>query len=376
MNIMASVSSKESFYKIMLVYLFWSISWVLAGCLFEVYFFGLGATMQEIFFSNCFWFVAALLTIPFFRGFEARNFMLIGILFAILAVSTLIIFPFASAAPFYRLVLGITHFFFWVPFNTVFYEYKKENHATLGAVYYAVGPVLSLFAPAFAGYVAASFGFPLLYSVSILLFMVAFALTWLFIKNRRYEYNFDESLKSLYGLRSLIFIEGFAAAIIISVTLEVMLLLYIKTPLEFGGFISTVTLFAVIASIIMAKVSDRLGTRRNFLLPIVACFGISTIITSQSPDLAVFFIGVSLIQFFSRIFFPLPLALAVDNSKSLVNTMIGREFILNLGRLAGALLAYLVFIFTDIRVVLLLQGLALLIYVPLFEHKKKKLNMF
>lgn len=365
--------TKNPFVRLMLVYALWTLGGALAGSLFEVYFFSIGMGIPEIYLANAFWFVPALAMIPLFRGFRARDFMLAGIFLAALSVSTLYLFQGPWTAVVFRLLLGMTHLTFWAPFNVLFYEFRKDNHATLGAIYYSVGPVISLITPAFAGILAASVGFPALYLLAIAAFAATFAAAALFVDNRKYEYGLDSSLRSILGLRSLIFMEGFGAAVITSVSLPVMLLLYVSKPEEFGIFMSLVTVFAVVATLVTARLSDKVKKRRSFLLPTVACFGIAATVAGLSPGISLFFVAFGLVNFFSRIFFPLPLALAVDNSKSLTGTMIGREYMLNLGRLSGTLFGFLIMSFSDIRLALVIQGAVLLLYLPLFEKKKEKL---
>ncbi|MCI0504097.1 MFS transporter [Candidatus Micrarchaeota archaeon] len=371
---MANTGNGNPFIRLIIVYSLWTIGGALAGSLFEVYFYSIGMPLQEIYLADAFWFVAALLMVPVFRRFRARDFMLAGICMAAVSVSLLYTFQGEWTAAAFRLLLGTTHVLFWAPFNILFYEFRKDNHATLGAIYYSVGPVISLVTPAFAGILAATLGFQTLYLLAIASFAMAFAAAALLVGNREYRYDFDSAMKSITGLRSLIFMEGFGAAVIVSVSLPTMLLLYVSRPEEFGIFTSLVTIFAVVATLITAKLSDRLKKRRSFLLPVAACFGVSAIFAGFAPTLSLFFVGFGLVNFFSRIFFPLPLALAVDNSKSLANTMVGREYMLNLGRLSGTLFGFLIIAYSDIRTALIIQGAILLIYVPLFERKKKKLQ--
>jgi MFS family permease len=358
----------------MAVYFLWLLSWMLAGTFFEVYFYGLGLSISDIFLANAFWFIASLFLLPFFKSFDSRKFMLIGIAIAFAAVSLLYLFPQREAAYFYRFLIGMTHVFFWLPFNTLYYESRKENNAFLGAIYYSVGPFLSLMLPAAGGFIASSLGFPILYLVSMASYAITFLLAFALLESKKYKYDIASSLKSISGLKSIIFLEGFAAAIIISVTLELMLLRYISKPLEFGEFLSLTTVFSIVASIVTAKISDKQGQRRNYLIPSAAAFAIAAILTSQTSSIALFFLGFGLINFFSRIFFPLPFALAVDNTKSLVETMAAREFMLNLGRVAGALAGYAMLIHTNIETVLLFQGAVLLLYIPIFESRKHKLQ--
>ena len=132
----------------MLVYLLWLTAWSLAASLFEVYFFNLGLSFPSIYFADSLWFFGSLLVIPLFKGFRSRSFMLAGIAIAFFAVSVLYLEPSPSAAYLFRMIIGMTNFFFWAPFNTLFYEYRKDDHAVMGAIYYAMSPLLSLFIPA------------------------------------------------------------------------------------------------------------------------------------------------------------------------------------------------------------------------------------
>jgi MFS family permease len=363
----------DSFRRLIFVYLLWLSSWMMTATLFEVYFFSLGMSMQEIYLANAFWFVSGLVVTPFLSGFSSKKFMMIGIAIAALGALILYFFPDKIAAYGFRLVIGLTHLFFWTPFNVLFYEYRKENHAQLGALYYSLGPILSLALPSIAGLIAGSISYQALYLASFALYAFCFAAAAFLLEDRKYSYNVIDSIRSINGLKSMMFLEGFSGMVIVSVTLEVMLLGFIDTPFEFGTFLSLATIFSVIAAAITAKLSDRAGQRRKFILPAAAAFALSAVLASQAPDIVTFFFAFGLINFFSRIFFPLPLALAVDNTKSLVDLMVGREMMLNAGRLAGALFGYFLFVNFDIRAVLLVQGLALLLYIPVFENRKKKL---
>lgn len=370
---MFSLNLQNSFSRLMLVYVFWLASWILAGSLFEVYFFNLGLGLSDIYLASLFWFIGGAAAV-FFRGFEVKKFMLLGIALAFLSVAVLYLFPHPLAAYPFRFLMGLTHFFFWVPFNTIYYESRKGNHALLGAVYYSIMPLLSLALPALAGWLASGFGYPILFLAAMLSYALTFLLGIVFLEKREYSFQWIESLRSMAGLRSLVFLEGFAGTVLVSVTLEIALLLYINEPFEFGGFVSLAMAFSILASLLTARLSDRYKSRRIFLFASVAGFAFSAIFASQAQTVAVFFLGFGLINFSRTIFFPLPFALTVDNSKSLVDTMVGRELMLLVGRLAGAAVGYVILVYTSIQTVLLFQGLALLLYIPLFEWKRKKLQ--
>ncbi len=364
----------SSFQKLLIVYSLWLASTSLGAALFEVYFYNLGLSLPGIYLADCLWFLGAILAIPLFKGFKSRNFMLVGIAISLLSIALLILVPSPAIAIAFRFLIGLPNLFFWAPFNTIYYEHRKGDNASLGALYYAISPILSIFTPAIAGFLASSVGFNALYAVALASFALTFAATFLFIENKSYGYSFLSCIKSISGLRTLIFMEGFAGMVITSITLNVMLLLFVDKPAGFGLFTSLVTVFAVAASLLTARLSDKAKRRREFILPVVALFALAAVFASQSHDLLSFFAGFGLVMFFSRVFYPLPLALVVDNSKSLVESMVGRELFLGLGRLCGGLIGYFILLRTDIATVLLVQGLLLLLYIPVFENRKAKLS--
>ncbi len=363
----------SEFRDLLIIFALWTAGMFFGGTLFEVYFFNMGMSLPEIYLADAFWFVAGLILLPLFKGFRTKPFMLIGCFLSLISVLVLYLYPEPGAAYIYRLILGTTHFFFWLPFNTIYYEFRKENNASLSAIYYSVSPVLALVLPAFSGIIAGNLGFPELYQIAIATYVFTFIMAAFWLKDRKYEYDFGTSLTSISGLRSIIFLEGFSVMVITSLTLPIMILLFLDEPIEVGWFLSLATVFSIAASFLISGVSDKLHKRRMFLLSSALGFGLSVAAAVFAPDLMIFFLAFGMVTFFARIFSPISLALAVDNTKKLADTMVAREFMLNLGRLAGGLAGYFLFVTFSIEAVLLFQGIAFLIYLPVFELKKKKL---
>lgn len=363
----------SEFRELLIIFALWTAGMFFGGTLFEVYFFNMGLSLPEIYLADCFWFVAGLILLPLFRGFRTKPFMLIGCALSLISVFVLLTYPEPGAAYLYRLILGTTHFFFWLPFNTIYYEFRKENNASLSAIYYSVSPVLALVLPAFAGTIAGNIGFAELYQLAIATYALTFILALFWLRDRKYDYDFPTSMKSVSGLRSIIFLEGFSVMVITSLTLPIMILLFIDEPFEVGWFLSLATIFSIAASFLISDVSDKIHKRSVFLISSALGFGLSVAAAAFAPDLTIFFLAFGMVNFFARIFSPISLALAVDNTKRVADTMVAREFMLNMGRLAGGLAGFAIFVTFSIEAVLLFQGLAFLVYIPVFEIKKKKL---
>jgi len=370
---MVSLDIRHPFTKLLIVFTLW-IAWsLLSGGLFEVYLAGQGITLQQIFYTNIGWFLPPLLILPFIRKLSLRSSVLLGIIIAFSATFLFLVSPPEYSGYIYRLLLGFAIVFFWVPFNIAYYEFRHDNHAQMGALYYSVTPMLSLFLPFFSGYVASIFGFPVLFVLSMFAALITFIAAFILLEEREYQFDLVTSLRQISGLRTLVFTEGFTASLIIGTTLSILLLNYASQPFEFGIFSSLSMLFSIAASMLTAKLSDKKMERRSFLLPMVVGFAISTMVAGLTHDVLVFFIAMGMVNFFSRIFFPLPLALVVDNSKSIVSSMVGREFMLNLGRIAGVMVGIILVQVADLNVVMMVEGAALLLYIPIFENRKNKL---
>lgn len=362
------------FQKLVLVYILWNASSLISGGMFEVYFFGLGMSQSQIYLADTIWFLPSLLAIPLFASFSSKKFMAGGIMLALIATLAMAFSPGPAGAFTFRILLGLTNFLFWVPFNVLYYEYSRDNNASLGALYYSLGPLLSLFLPASAGILAQAVGFQPLFILAAISFALTLVASILLVEDKVFKYTAKGALDSLSGLKTLVFLEGFSGMSILSVTLPVMLLTFAQRPLDFGLFLSASTVFSVGASLVTARYSDKLKSRRVFILPAVIAFAAAAILAAVSQDIGTFFIAFGLVNFLSRIFFPLSLALVVDNSKSLADSITGREIFLNAGRLLGCLAGFALAAAAGLGYSLLFQGAAMLLYAVVFEANKHKLS--
>jgi MFS family permease len=371
-----SPPSSNTFVKLMSVYSLYSTAGLVLGGIFEVYFYHLGLSIAEIVLTSAGLFAVPLLIMVFMRKFEARQSMMIGMAMNALGGLLLAFFPYPGVPFIARMIMGGSIFFFWMPMNVLYYEKSKKDNAFLSSIYYSVSAVLSLVLPAFAGWVAFAFGYPAMFLLAVALLLLNMAVTAVFVEPKRYSYDPVKSLRAISGLRTLFFIEGFSIMSISQITLSAMLLLFFTDPVNFGGMLSAVTVFAIIASFITARLSDHFGQRRMFLIAAALGFLISAVFTSLSGGVVLFFLGYGAITFFRSILMPLPLALAVDNSKDIVETMLGREIMLDLGRTVASIAGFALIILFDIRAMLIMQTLAAALYIPVFELKKKNLQKF
>jgi hypothetical protein len=263
--------------------------------------------------------------------------------------------------------------FFWVPYNLEFFSYATERtHAYSGSVAIVIYPLVAMVIPPAAAYTWHGHGFTanMLISVSILAGLIVYVLTSGSIKFRRFDYRIVESLRSLKGYRTLFALQGFWEATSF-VGVPVFTLLFIETELHLGIFFSYLGLLSVVATIALARLSDRSRRRTAFLYPTVILAAGATISLSLARSTVLWVVLVGLLNFTSIMATPFLIAVALDARVKGINMWAGRELLLNLGRALGSCLILLMYRGgLDYRLAFVVLGGVLLLY-PVLLHVKR-----
>ena len=263
--------------------------------------------------------------------------------------------------------------FFWVPYNLEFFSYATEKtHAYSGSVAIVIYPLAAMTVPPIAGYIWHTHGFAanMLISIAILATLIAYIIANRAIKFRSFDYRIADSLRSLKGYRTLIALQGFWEASSF-VGVPVFTLLYIDTELRLGFFFSYLGVLSVIATIMLARLSDRYRRRTAFLYPTVIVAAAATISLSLARSTFLWVALVGVLNFTSIMTTPFLIAVALDAKVRGINMWAGRELLLNLGRSLGACTLLLIYrAGIDYRLAFVVLGGALLVY-PVLLHIKR-----
>ncbi|MBI5223206.1 MFS transporter [Candidatus Micrarchaeota archaeon] len=371
---MENKEQKNSFSELLLTYSIYTTLGIFLSCLFESYFFQIGMSIPEIIATAGLVYLPPLICIFALKEFDMRKGAIIASGFWALSAVAFYLLEGNLSVILAKLLIGMSVAFFWMPFNTSYYRHRNGNEAFLGSIYYAVNPAISIILPPLAGLIAQMYGFKTIFAISALAFLAFIPYLSKKIKAEKFTYKPIESLKSIDGLKTIIFFEGFAINIVVSITLSAMILTYVQTPVEFGGFLSGTTIFAIIASGITAKISDHFKDRKNIIIASSIGMLAGGIITASAQNIETFFMGFGILSFFRSILQPLPLALVVDKSKNIGESMIARDIMLGFGRASAVIIGVALILIFDIRAMLIVQTVAAAIYIVLFEIKKNKLK--
>ena len=263
--------------------------------------------------------------------------------------------------------------FFWIPYNVEFFSYVGEKtRAYMGSLAVAVYPLVGLLIPPAAALIWRTRGFDynMIAAISILGAGAAYVLLNKAIRFRVFDYNISASLGRLKRYRSLFFLQGFWEAGIF-VGIPAFTLLFIKTEVKLGIFLSYLGVLSVLATITLAKLSDRTSRRTAFLYPTVLLAGCATLALALARSFPVWIGIAGLVNFSNVMAIPFLTSVALDADLTGIDMWAGRELLLNFGRAAGSAMLLVTYTyFHDYRPGFLILGVALLLYAGLIHVKK------
>lgn len=369
--------AESSLKNLLAVYVLWIAFSTFSASLVYLYFRDAGVPETDLVASFFFSFLACILLILLFsnRGkTDFRSFMMAGI--SLIAVSYLLlafITPTSGLLFLYSAVIGLNFFLFWVPFNIMYFEMSHAKAALFGTFYFSLTSIAMMFMPLLSGFIAETSGFGPLFIIASIVYFFLLIPVYLLGK-REYSYEFRDSIKDTKGFRTLIFIEGIYGGGMLA-ALSVIPLFYFDKPMEMGFYLSITTVFSVIASFIVSSLSDR-SRKRVFYIRI---FGAGLALTSMASALATtvgsWYTAVSARNFFSTLFMPFTTAIIADTRKDLADVMVGRELILNIGRILGVAAVFVCTVFFDIYLSLAFLGFVVLLYPVVIEFKRKYISV-
>jgi hypothetical protein len=190
------------------------------------------------------------------------------------------------------------------------------------------------------------------------------------IKLRRFDYDIRVSIRNLRGYRTLFFLQGvWEAASFIGIPL--LTLLFVRTELKLGFFLSYLGALSVISTIALSKLSDRRGTRTAFIYPALFFTGAATVSLFFAGTFFLWILLVGVTSFLTVLTTPFLIAVALDSKIAGINMWAGRELLLNLGRSFGGMLLFVAYRYTaEPRLAFVFLGCSLFAY-ALSLHLKR-----
>src|SRR3989338_553129 len=312
-----------------------------------------------------------------FNTILLKRFLLFGILGHVVLLFSLAFFQPQISYWFYSVILGLNMVFFWLPINYLFFSTSSMKTNAMDSFLYWVAPsLISILLPPIGAYVIHAFGYASLFYLSCVLYLVPLFLTYRYFPTKiesTIHTNLREEIMRFKSLKTISLVEGalhFFAMLII----PVYALLFFKTEVEVGLFLSYMALISFFISFLLAQYSDSSQQRKKpmFILFLLLCT--VTVSLAFVQDVQMWYVAVGVYTLLNTISSPLRLAISMDGRKMEMGFWRIRELFLNLGRVGTLGIAVIFFYHELYWPVFGLFGILTLLYPVLIQYKLKNVR--
>ncbi len=364
----------KKFLNLYSIQFLYSFGHIFAFSLLFLYLFKTGFSNLEIAVFSTLRFVGAFMVLFFIKTVNFRRAITSGIV-----IKSLYLAAFAGFIAGFEviqlyaiaIIVGIVIFTFWTPYNIRFFGFGNNgNNAFMGSILFLLWPMLNVFLPVAAGFMARDFGFTAVFIVAAAATLSSSVFVNHTGKDEPLHFNIKKALKNTKNLRTIILLEGIFEGIMWT-AVPLATITFLTNEVDYGLFFSYVGLFGALAAVVLARMSDRMKKRTIFIYPTVILLGISTILAAFSNTLMLWAIANAAIAFIWALVSPFQVAIVLDKSKNLVDSMAAREFFMNLGRFFGgttAIISLLLFGLSEYSLVI--AGIAMLLFALMIHTKK------
>ena len=254
------------------------------------------------------------------------------------------------------ILAGTTVVFFYVTYNTLFFENtSREKRALSSSIYVLAGPILGIIIPIIIGFVGQKWGLSSVFLVSIAILLVNLYLIKILPKFE-FECHLLRSLAKTAKINCLLIIEGLKDTAGIAV-IPIFTLFFIHQPLPYGVFFGYLGFVSVSATVLLGFLSDKFKKRTIILYPTTILIASMIILLGFSKNLVWWAIISGILGFILTIDGVFVTTLVLDKVHEVNEGMIGREFLLGTGRIIGMIIIFISFTLTNSpKIALILIG--------------------
>ncbi len=292
-----------------------------------------------------------------------------------LFASILLVIDVKSAGQYYLSAVfnGFNLYLFFIFYNIAHFEASsKEKTGLSSGIMFAIPPLIGVFAPLFAGFVAHIniwFGWILSFAtLAVAVFLIKFQ------NHFQITYSIEDSLQEISKTRAFIFIEGIWEALIFAF-IPIYTLFFIKDSLGYGIFLTYLAILSVVATLSVGKISDKLQKRAVFLYPVTLTMAFATFLFPFGIEkLFTWVVLAGIISFLTPVFWNISTAMVIDSTPNLRVGIPGRELALATGRLIGISFVLISFLYEKKPfIIFIFLGIVMLIY-PLILFYRTKIS--
>ena len=366
----------KSFFKLYLLNLFFSSIAVFGLGLIYFYLFSLNFSLVEIsiYFTLIWVFcvigILSLKTIDYSKSIKTSLMLRIAH-FIILASLTTVYMLYFSAALFGYLII-----LFWVPFNAFYFSLGgNKQRMLINSLLVILVPLISIPLLPTAGFMAKEYGFPMVFALAAGLSFITFVFVDIHFPTKKIKNDLKKSMRELKNVRILYILEGFLEGIV-WIVIPVVTLQFIKEEVAYGGFLSFLVIFAILGSVLISYLSDKIKNRILLAVPLMILTSIFVFMAGISQGFEQWTLFNVIIVFLMTMIGPFLLSLVNDTSVNIPRAIVARELLLSSGRIVGGMFVILFAFLGNIQPALMIAAVVFLAFPYYMKKNLKKLKMY
>ncbi len=332
---------------------FATLHWIL------LYFFLLNELETPLMFVlllAAFFYTVAALVMILLPAMEYRWALRTGFFVRILAILPFWLWPTPAGIFVGGFFFGLAQSLFWVPYNLIFFEHRARSvNAGTSAIAFSVQPVLDVIAAIAAGLIVLRFGYPGLFASAFIIGLVGWPGTLRLEPRTRTRIEIWARLARLKKLRLLMYLDGVSQGVV-WIGVAVVTVVFIDSALEYAAFFAVLGIVGGVAALLLGRMSDKRAKRFAFIWPIALVFGLANIVSAFAVSIWVWGAARAFSTFFGLVFDPFKNAVYLDTATTVEDLYMGRELLMNCGRVTGALVLMAAYGLGNIQSALLVAG--------------------
>ncbi len=360
------------FKRVYLFYLSYLAAMIYAQTLLMLWYQSNGVSYIQMLFYFLVFYTAVILFYFILKGiqFTSRKALIFGVLASVVGV--LIANQMTHIYEIYivAIIFALNIVFFWTIYNVLHFKYSESHeHGFKSGMYFLVTPVFSTILAPFAGVVVERFGYHTLFFSSMIFYFISFLLIFR-IPSFDFKFETYRAIRTLEH-RVLLVMQGYVFMLSYNI-IPIFTLFYINTPGKLGNFFGYLAIISAVVALVNSKLSDKIKKRAFFFYFFNIINSISYIPLALTSSIFGWqlFTGINNLTY--GLSNPFNFTLTLDHREGdIVDTMLGREIYLNLGRVIMILIALIVFLFTQSLSKALLVSVIISFAYPIYAYSKR-----
>ncbi len=266
---------------------------------------------------------------------------------------------------------GLNVIFFWIPYNTIFFNNSDENkRGTNCGMYYLVTPIIGVTLQPLTGIIAEKFGFQTMFLVGIFTYLIPIILLR-FLPDFEWHLDVREEFSKI-KFNWTVFLQGATSRMNYSL-IPIFSLFFLKTPRQFGNFFGYLAIIAAVAALLNGYISDRIKNRKLFFYFFTTLAVISFLPLPFINNIYYWGIFAGISSLCMNLANPFWFTYSLDYYKDLgvSKTMALRELFLNSGYILTLLIAFFVYYFTASTKISFLVVISICCLLPIISYFQK-----